>query len=169
MVSAEKATIVVIAVLLVAVAFVVFQFIGGDEEVELAPVAGEETGRTEQAPVTDILDPVGGAYLEANLAALASDGRLVLIGLLGGRKSPVDLGRLLVKRLRIIGSTLRSRSDEEKERLIASMRERVWPWIASGRVRPVVHAVMPISEAEAAHRLLESNATTGKIVLAVSG
>jgi putative PIG3 family NAD(P)H quinone oxidoreductase len=116
-----------------------------------------------------VLDPVGGAYLEANIGALARGGRLVLIGLLGGRKSDVDLGRLLVKRLRIIGSTLRSRSNEDKERLIASIRERVWPWITSGRVRPIVHAVMPIHSAEAAHRLLETNTTTGKIVLSVPG
>jgi putative PIG3 family NAD(P)H quinone oxidoreductase len=116
-----------------------------------------------------ILDPVGEGYLEHDLRLLEVGGRIVIIGLMGGRGAPLDLGRLLVKRLRIIGSVLRSRSREEKADIIAGVHRDVWPHVASGAVVPVIHTVMDIREAEAAHALIASNATVGKVVLRVAG
>jgi len=114
-----------------------------------------------------ILDPVGAAYLDDNLTALGSDGRLLLIGILGGRKAQIDLGRLLVKRQRVIGSTLRSRSDNQKAALIDRMNKEIWPAVIAGRIEPVIHTVMPITTADDAHRLLRSNTNIGKIVLSI--
>lgn len=114
-----------------------------------------------------ILDPVGGGYLAQNQQALATDGRMVLIGLMGGRTDQVDLGRLLIKRQRVVGSTLRARSDAFKARLIARIRDEAWPLYDGGRVVPQIHEVLPVSEAREAHELLTSNATFGKIVLTV--
>ena len=114
-----------------------------------------------------ILDPVGGAYLSDNQRALATGGRLVLIGLLGGRTAEVDLGRMLVKRQRLIGSTLRARSDAEKASIIAGIAAEVWPAVIDGRLRPVIDTTMPVAAAGEAHRHLASNATTGKVILIV--
>lgn len=114
-----------------------------------------------------ILDPVGGEYLDRNLRSLSVGGRLVVIGLLGGRSAELDLARLLVKRLRIVGSTLRGRSDADKTALIADLRARVWPLVARGEVVPVIDRVLPITEAEAAHRAIASDQTFGKVVLTV--
>lgn len=118
--------------------------------------------------VQAILDPVGGAYLEQNLRLLATDGHLILIGLMGGRSASLDLGRLLVKRLRVIGSTLRSRSDADKAILIAQLRQHVWPGFTSGQLRPVIHRCYPIQQAEAALAEIGSNATIGKVILTVT-
>lgn len=115
-----------------------------------------------------ILDPVGGDYLDANLRSLNNDGRLIIIGIMGGRGSNLDLGRLLVKRLRVIGSTLRSRSDNDKAELIASMREHVWPHIESGTLQPVIDDSYPIQQVESAMAAMESNKNQGKIVLTLS-
>lgn len=112
-----------------------------------------------------VLDPVGAAYLPDNQRVLATDGRLVIIGLLGGRMAEVDLGRLLIKRQRIMGSTLRARSVAQKDAIIAGLAAEVWPAVASGAVVPVLETTMPVAEAEEAHRLLSSNTTTGKVVL----
>lgn len=114
-----------------------------------------------------ILDPVGGDYLERNLRCLATGGRLVLIGLLGGRSAPLDLGRVLVKRLRIVGSVLRARPDDEKTRILDDLRAHAWPLVASGEVVPIVDRVLPISRAGAAHAAIASNQTVGKVVLSV--
>ncbi|MCB9665669.1 MAG: NAD(P)H-quinone oxidoreductase [Alphaproteobacteria bacterium] len=114
-----------------------------------------------------VLDPVGADTLADDLEVLGTDGVLVVIGLLSGRQAPLDLGRLLVKRLRIQGSTLRSRSDAFKAELVATLRARVWPHFLDGTLRPLVHATFPLAEAEAAHALLASNATTGALVLEV--
>ncbi len=112
-----------------------------------------------------ILDPVGAAYLSSNLRSLAPGGRLVIIGLLGGRVSEIDLGRLLVKRLRVLGSVLRSRTDAEKTRILVSLRERVWPRVEAGDIRPVIDRVLPIAAVEEAHEALARNETVGKVVL----
>jgi len=112
-----------------------------------------------------ILDPVGGPYLAQAQQVLATDGRWVLIGLMGGRSAPVDLGRLLIKRQRLIGSTLRARSVARKARVLAQLETTVWPAIADGRVRTVIEARWPIREADQAHRQLQSNDTVGKILL----
>jgi putative PIG3 family NAD(P)H quinone oxidoreductase len=126
--------------------------------------------RGESAPATlgtmdVILDPVGGSALADHLGLLGSDGRLVLIGLMGGRQGEVDLGRLLVKRLRLIGSTLRSRSAGDKAGLIADLRNRVWPHLAAGRLHPVIDSIRPLADAEAAHTHVAANRNTGKVVL----
>ncbi|HEX6591993.1 MAG TPA: zinc-binding dehydrogenase, partial [Moraxellaceae bacterium] len=117
------------------------------------------------AGVDVILDPVAGAQLGEHLSLLNTDGRLVLIGLMGGRQAEVDLGRLLVKRLRLLGSTLRSRSAEDKAALMAALQQQVWPGFASGRLRPVVDRRFPWTEAGAAHAHVAANRNTGKVVL----
>ena len=112
-----------------------------------------------------ILDPVGGAQLGEHLALLNTDGRLVLIGLMGGRQAEVDLRRLRVKRLRLLGSTLRSRTADDKAALLAALQREVWPGFASGQLRPVIDRVFPWTEAEAAHAHVAANRNIGKVVL----
>jgi len=115
--------------------------------------------------VAAILDPVGGNYLEQNVKCLDTDGSLVIIGLMGGRAATLDLGRLLVKRIRVVGSTLRSRSDSSKAEVIAQLREQVWPLFDQGSLKPIIHSRFPITEATAAFELVASNQTTGKVIL----
>lgn len=112
-----------------------------------------------------ILDPVGGAYLQANVRSLATDGRLVIIGLMGGVKAELELGVMMVKRLRVIGSTLRARSVAAKAAVMDQLEERVWPEIAAGRIKPIIEATLPITDAAQAHELIASNDTFGKVVL----
>ncbi|GLV83543.1 NAD(P)H quinone oxidoreductase [Streptomyces lavendulae subsp. lavendulae] len=112
-----------------------------------------------------ILDIMGAKYLARNLDALAVNGRLAIIGLQGGVKAEVNLGALLAKRAAITATSLRTRPLEEKAAIVAAVREHVWPLIASGRVRPVVHATYPMSQAPEAHRVLESSAHVGKVLL----
>jgi NADPH:quinone reductase len=114
-----------------------------------------------------ILDHIGGSYLEPNLACLALYGRLVIIGLLGGAKAELNIGRLMVKRQRIIGSVLRARPVEEKARVTAAFREQVLGRFASGELKPVIHEVLPLEQARRAHELMAANANTGKLVLLV--
>lgn len=114
-----------------------------------------------------ILDPVGASYLSDNLGSLAVDGRLVLIGLMGGAGAEVSLGLLMMKRLRVIGSTLRARPVAAKAAVMSALRERVWPLIESGEIAPVIDEVVPISETGRAHELIESNETFGKVVLSI--
>jgi putative PIG3 family NAD(P)H quinone oxidoreductase len=112
-----------------------------------------------------ILDIVGAAYLSANVSALAADGRLVSIGLLRGSKAELDMGTLMAKRGTIIGTTLRARPLEQKARIVEAVTEHVWPQIEAGRVNPVIYRELPFSAAAEAHRILESSAHTGKILL----
>jgi putative PIG3 family NAD(P)H quinone oxidoreductase len=114
-----------------------------------------------------ILDIMGGSYLPRNLAALAVDGRLVEIGLMGGDTATIDLRRVLGRRLTITGSTLRPRSVEEKGQIAAALAREVWPLIEAGRVKPVVYKTFPLANAADAHRLMESSEHIGKIVLTV--
>ncbi len=114
-----------------------------------------------------ILDPVGASYLGDNIRSLAVDGRLVLIGLMGGASAEVSLGLLMMKRLRVIGSTLRARPVAAKAEVMSALRERVWPLIESGEIAPVIDEVVPIAETGRAHELIESNETVGKVVLRV--
>jgi putative PIG3 family NAD(P)H quinone oxidoreductase len=114
-----------------------------------------------------ILDHIGAAYLEPNLACLALYGRLVIIGLLGGAKAELNIGRLMVKRQRIIGSVLRARPVEEKAKITAAFREQVLPRFARGELKPVIHAVLPLAEVRQAQELMAANANVGKIVLQV--
>ncbi len=114
-----------------------------------------------------ILDPVGAAYLEDNIQALRPRGRLINIGLLGGKTGPLPLGRLLTRRLTLRGSVLRSRSVEEKADILKALCLEVWPLLESGRVKPIIDRVFPIQQVQEAHHLVASNSTTGKVVLTV--
>lgn len=132
---------------------------------EFEPMAKQWAGRE---GIHTILDPVGGGYLEQNIRLLASDGHLVIIGLMGGRSAPLDIGRLLVKRIRVVGSTLRSRTDASKAELISRLRHEVWPGFEDGHLKPIIHGEYPITEAEQAMAEVASNGTTGKVVLSVT-
>jgi putative PIG3 family NAD(P)H quinone oxidoreductase len=123
---------------------------------------------SEGAGADVILDPVGAAYLQDNLGSLNLGGRLVLIGLMGGVQSELNLGLLMMKRLRIIGSTLRARPISEKAAIMDALAKRVWPLIESGAIVPVIDTVLPIEQAEAAHALIAGNGTFGKVVLTVT-
>ena len=112
-----------------------------------------------------ILDMVAGEYIGRGLQALAEDGRLALIAVQGGVKSEIDAGLVLRRRLTITGSTLRPRSAAFKAELARSLRERVWPLIDAGRIKPVVYRELPAASAAEAHALMESNQHIGKIVL----
>ena len=112
-----------------------------------------------------ILDMVGGEYVARNLSALAVEGRLVQIGLMGGDSAPIDFRRILSKRLTVTGSTLRPRSVAEKGQIATALRQEVWPLVEQGRVKPIVYRTFPLKEAAAAHRLMESSEHIGKIVL----
>lgn len=112
-----------------------------------------------------VLDMVGGDYTARNIRCLKTDGRLVNIAFLNGSKVEADLMPVMLKRLTLTGSTLRPRDDAFKARLAATLKERVWPLLEAGKVRPVIHTVLPLAEAAAAHQLMESSAHIGKIVL----
>lgn len=114
-----------------------------------------------------ILDIMGAAYLGQNVAALATGGRLMVIGLLGGRKGELDLGALLVKRATVIATTLRSLPLGQKAEIVEGVREQVWPLIVAGQVHPVVDRRLPITDVAEAHRLVESNQHVGKVLLTV--
>ncbi|KOX13214.1 NAD(P)H-quinone oxidoreductase [Nocardiopsis sp. NRRL B-16309] len=112
-----------------------------------------------------VLDIMGGSYLDANLRSLATNGRLVIIGLMGGRRAEADLGRMLAKRLSVHATTLRSRPAAEKAAITAGVLEQVWPLVEQGTIRPVVDREVPLRDAAEAHRVMESSAHTGKILL----
>ena len=118
--------------------------------------------------VNVVLDPVGGAYLKENLKLLALNGRLVLIGLMGGVRAEIDLAALMMKRIRVIGSTLRARPTSEKAQVMNQLFEKVWPKIESGEIRPIIDATFPIEKVVEAHDLVSSDATLGKVVLSVT-
>jgi len=112
-----------------------------------------------------ILDIVGGDYIPRDLASLAVEGRLVVIGFMGGDTATIDFRRVLGRRLTITGSTLRPRSVEEKGQIAAEVRREVWPLLESGKVKPLIYRTFPLGDAAAAHRLMESSEHVGKIVL----
>ena len=120
-----------------------------------------------QNGVDMILDPVGAEYLASNIELLSQNGRLVFIGLMGGARADINLASLLGKRLKLIGSTLRSRSISEKAQVMDALLNWVWPHLEDGRIKPIIEAVIPIEEAQDAHDLVESNDTFGKVVLSV--
>jgi NADPH2:quinone reductase len=132
---------------------------------DFAAVTKELTGGK---GVDVILDMVGGDYLKREIACLADDGRLVLIALLGGARTEIDLGQVLRRRLTVTGSTLRPRPVAFKAHIARELRERVWPLIEAGKIRPVIHRVFPLEQAAAAHALMESSAHVGKIMLDVA-
>ena len=115
-----------------------------------------------------ILDMVGGDYVARNFKAAARDGRIVNIAFLQGSKVEINLLPLMLKRLTLTGSTLRPRSVEEKAEIARALEEHIWPHIAAGRIRPVIHQTFPLREAAAAHALMDSGAHIGKIILEVA-
>ncbi|MGW8377717.1 NAD(P)H-quinone oxidoreductase [Streptomyces sp. ODS28] len=112
-----------------------------------------------------ILDIMGAKYLDQNVRALATNGRLAIIGMQGGRKGEIDLGRLLVKRGAVTATSLRGRPASEKAAIVAAVREHVWPLVEDGRVRAIVHRELPMTEAPEAHRALDAGDHIGKILL----
>ncbi len=124
-----------------------------------------EVRRFAPAGADVILDNMGAAYLPRNVDVLAVEGRLVVIGLQGGATGQLDLRKLLGKRGAVIATALRSRPPAEKAAIVASVEENVWPLLADGVVRPIVHATLPLDDVRTAHELVESSAHIGKVVL----
>jgi len=159
----------------------VFGTAGSPEKLEQARALGLDVGinyRTEDFAeaiaretggrgVDVILDVIGGPYWAQNLAALAAQGRMVIVGTMGGATVEANLGALMGKRLRVYGTVLRARPIEQKAQLTQEFAQRVLPLFARGIVRPVVDRVFALDEVAEAHRLMESNANFGKIVLRV--
>ncbi|MEU0489185.1 NAD(P)H-quinone oxidoreductase [Nocardiopsis sp. NPDC006139] len=146
--------------------------VGGPEQAARARELGADVVvdyRTEDfadhGPYDVVLDIIGGSYLERNIRSLAADGRLVVIGLQNGIEAPLNLADLVFKRLSVHGTTLRSRSAEQKAAIVAGVQEHVWPLVANGAVEPVIERTLPMSEAAEAHRLLEAGGHFGKILL----
>ena len=127
----------------------------------------EVRAATDGAGVDVLLDNMGGSHLDRNVAALARGGRLAVIGLQGGRRGELDLGRLLAKGGTVTATSLRARPADEKATIVASVLEHVWPKVAAGQVAPVVDRVLPLEEASEAHRVVEASEHVGKVVLRV--
>jgi putative PIG3 family NAD(P)H quinone oxidoreductase len=115
-----------------------------------------------------VLDIMGASYLERNISALKPGGRLVVIGLQGGRAGELNLSALMGKRATIIGTLLRSRPKDEKTQIIMGVRHELWPLIEEGRITPVIDRRIPLRDAAAAHQLVAANAHVGKVLLTVS-
>jgi NADPH:quinone reductase len=124
---------------------------------------------TSKRGVNVVLDMVGGDYIEKNLKCMALEGRMSIIAFLQGSKVTVDWRHIMMKRLTVTGSTLRASPQARKAELAASLREKVWPLFESGKLKPVIYRVFPFAEAAEAHRLMESSAHIGKIMLEARG
>ncbi|HSQ00913.1 MAG TPA: NAD(P)H-quinone oxidoreductase [Candidatus Dormibacteraeota bacterium] len=122
---------------------------------------------TNDKGVDVVLDAIGARYLESNLAALAMNGRLVVIGLMGGTRAELDLAGLMVKRQQVIGSTLRVRPAAEKAAIVDAFRARFGAALDAGRIRPVIDRVLPLAEAGEAHRIMKASEHFGKLALRV--
>lgn len=120
---------------------------------------------TDGAGADVVLDNMGAKYLARNVDVLADEGRLVVIGMQGGTRAELDLGRLLSKRGAVIATALRSRPVEGKARICASVVEHVWPLVADGAIQPIVSAVLPLDDVAEAHRMIESGDAVGKVLL----
>ena len=119
----------------------------------------------DDVPVDVVLDIIGAKYLASNLAVLGLDGRLVIIGMQGGIKAELDLTSLMSRRATVTGTLLRPRSIESKAEVVAQTVEHVWPMIAAGQVRPIVHATFPLEDVAQAHQVLEDSSHIGKVLL----
>ncbi|GCE75572.1 NAD(P)H-quinone oxidoreductase [Cellulomonas biazotea] len=128
-------------------------------------LVGRVRAATDHRGADVVLDVLGAGALADNLRLLADGGRLVVIGLQQGRRAEIDLGLLLARRASVIGTTLRSRPHHQKAAIVDGVARHVWPLVAEGRVRPVVHARLPLAEAAQAHRLMESGEVFGKVLL----
>ena len=131
-------------------------------EQDFAEVLGEQ-GVTADV----ILDIIGAKYLAANISALSTAGRLVIIGLQGGLKAELDIGALLTKRAAVMATSLRARPSAEKAAIVSAMVAQVWPLIADGTVRPIIHATYPLEDVRTAHQVLEDSSHTGKVLLTI--
>lgn len=131
---------------------------------DFAPAVQEATGGS---GVNVILDAIGGQYLSSNLVSLALDGRLVIIGLMGGAKADINLAALLLKRVHVVGSTLRTRPVKQKAVIVSAFEQRFGSALAAGRIRPVIDRVLPLDQAGEAHRIVQSSVHFGKVVLKV--
>jgi putative PIG3 family NAD(P)H quinone oxidoreductase len=156
----------------------VFATAGDDTRRRLCETLGAERGinyKTEdfekivkEAGGADvILDMVGGPYLAKNISLAKPMARISIIATLQGAKAEINLTPLYLKRVKLTGSTLRSRSNAEKARIAAAVEAKVWPWVAQGFVKPLIDSTFPLAEAEAAHQRIQSGAHAGKIVLVV--
>ncbi len=114
-----------------------------------------------------ILDIVGGSSFEDNLSLLDKEGRLVIVALLGGANSQIDLSLIMAKHLTITGSRLRHRKPEEKRRIARTLRKKVWPLLEAGTIKPIIQATYPLEEAHKAHSVMDSDGTMGKLVLLI--
>ena len=132
-----------------------------------ADFVAEVLGATDKKGVDLILDMVGGDYINRNLSCLGMDGRLVMIAFLQGAKAEVNFAQVMVKRQTITGSTLRPRSVAQKAGIARALKTEVWPLLDAGKVKPLIYKTIPLKDAAEAHRLMESSAHTGKIVLTV--
>jgi NADPH2:quinone reductase len=159
----------------------VFATAGSDDKCRACEALGAERGinyRTEDFAeivktatggkgVDVILDMVGGDYIPREISCLADDGRLSLIALLGGAKAPLDLGQVLRRRLTITGSTMRPRPIAFKAAIASKLRDRVWPLLEAGKIKPVIYKTFPLEQAAQAHALMETSTHVGKIMLKV--
>ncbi|MFY8095692.1 MAG: NAD(P)H-quinone oxidoreductase [Niveispirillum sp.] len=162
-----------------ALGAIVFATAGGEEKVAACRDLGADhaidyktqdfvavvKAATDKRGVDVVLDMVGGDYLPRNIDCLAVEGRHVSIAFLRGPKVELNLAPIMLKRLTLTGSTLRARSTAQKAALAATVREKVWPLVAAGKVRPVIAATFPLEAAADAHRLMESSTHIGKIML----
>jgi NADPH:quinone reductase len=141
--------------------------LGADEAINYrtADFAAEVLRLTNGRGADVILDMVAGSYVARELTCLADDGRLVIIAVQGGLEAQIDCGAVLRRRLTITGSTLRPRPLAFKSAIAAAVKQRVWPWLASGQVKPVLFRTFQPHEAAAAHALMESNQHVGKLVI----
>ncbi len=160
----------------------VFATAGSDEKCRACETLGAERGinyrnqdfvevtkaATAGTGVDVILDMVGGDYVAREITCLADDGRLVMIALLGGSRATVDLGQILRRRLTLTGSTLRPRPVAFKAAIANQLRQRVWPLLEAGKIKPVIYRTFPLEQAAQAHALMESSAHVGKIMLSIS-
>jgi putative PIG3 family NAD(P)H quinone oxidoreductase len=141
--------------------------LGADVAIDYTSEDFVERARAVTGGVDVILDNMGAKYLARNVAALGFNGRLAIIGLQGGARAELDINALLRKRGQIIATSLRARPLAEKAAIVAAVRERVWPLVEAGTVRPVVDRVLPMRAAAEAHRVVEAGEHIGKVVLAV--
>jgi putative PIG3 family NAD(P)H quinone oxidoreductase len=132
-------------------------------DADFAEVIAQQTGG---AGVDVVLDTIGAKYLAANVAALAMAGRIAVIGMQGGATGTLNLATLMAKRATVFAASLRARPREQKAAIVTGTQAHVWPLIEAGRVRPVVHEVLPLAEAAQAHRIVERSDHIGKLVLA---
>ncbi|MBO1111820.1 NAD(P)H-quinone oxidoreductase [Bordetella petrii] len=159
----------------------VYATVGSDERARAVEALGAARGinyktqdfvqevrdATGGAGVNVILDMVAGEYINRNMKCLADDGRIVVIALLGGARAEVDCNQILRRRLTLTGSTLRPRPVAFKGAIAQALRQRVWPLLEQGAIKPIVHATFPLEQAAAAHAMMEAGENIGKIILTV--